>query len=99
MGANNCLIHFYKRIMIRRALLSAPSVAKMSVRGKALQNWARPSIDELGVPTESWLRVYENNQKKYSVQLLVGLSIVSITALVAYNSVETNSKPDHLLKN
>jgi hypothetical protein len=26
-------------------------------RGKALENWARPSIDEIGVPTESWQQV------------------------------------------
>jgi len=59
----------------------------------------RPSIGELGVPTEPWLRVHENNQKKFSVQLLVGVAVFSITAVVAYNSVETNSKPYHLLKN
>ena len=26
-------------------------------RGKALANWTRPSIDEMGVPTESWKQV------------------------------------------
>jgi len=92
-------IALFQSKMITKAMLSVPSVVRMSVRGKALQNWARPSIGELGVPTEPWLRVHENNQKKFSVQLLVGVAVFSITAVVAYNSVETNSKPYHLLKN
>ena len=37
--------------------LAARSVLRMPVRGKALANWARPSIDELGVPTASWKQV------------------------------------------
>jgi len=59
----------------------------------------RPSIGELGVPTEPWLRVHENNQKKFSIQLVIGVGVFCITSLVAYNSVETNGKPYNLLKN
>ena len=29
-------------------------------RGKALAGWTRPSIDELGVPTEAWSKVKTN---------------------------------------
>ena len=29
-------------------------------RGKALAGWTRPSIDELGVPTEAWSKVKSN---------------------------------------
>ena len=29
----------------------------------------RPSIDELGVPSEPWSRVHDRNQKKFSVQV------------------------------
>jgi len=92
-------IALFQSEMISRGMLSVSSVAKMSVRGKALQNWARPSIGELGVPTEPWLRVHENNQKKFSIQLVIGVGVFCITSLVAYNSVETNGKPYNLLKN
>jgi len=84
--------------MISRTLLTAQSVCKVAVRGKALQNWARPSIGELGVPTEPWLRVHDNNQKKFALQLLAGVGLFSGTMVVAYNSIEFNSTPHHLLK-
>jgi len=58
----------------------------------------RPSIGELGVPTESWQRVYDKNQKKFSLQLAAGVVLFSSTVLAAYNIVETNSTPHHLLK-
>ena len=29
----------------------------------------RPTIDELGVPSEPWSRVHDRNQKKFSVQV------------------------------
>ena len=32
-------------------------------------NSARPSINELGVPTEPWARVHDRNQRKFSVQV------------------------------
>ena len=40
-----------------RVMLAARSVMRVPSRGKALANWVRPSIDELGVPTESWAKV------------------------------------------
>lgn len=43
---------------MNRGFLAARSLLKVPQRGKALANWARPSIDELGVPTESWKQVF-----------------------------------------
>ena len=40
-----------------RALLSSSRLMVVPRRGKALVNWARPSIDEMGVPTEPWKQV------------------------------------------
>ena len=40
-----------------RSFLAASRLMKNQTRGKALANWARPSIDEMGVPTESWKQV------------------------------------------
>ena len=42
-----------------RALLSTSRLMVVPRRGKALANWARPSIDEMGVPTESWKQVIQ----------------------------------------
>jgi len=79
--------------------LAARSVLRMPVRGKALANWARPSIDELGVPTASWKQVHDKNQSRFMIQLLVGA--VSLGAAFSYfaTSVNMNPKPKHLLKN
>ena len=39
-------------------------------RQKAVKNWTRPSIDELGIPKEPWKQVYSKNQKKYNMHLV-----------------------------
>ena len=44
-------------------------------RRKALQNWKRPSIDDLLVPTEPWARVHARNQKKFNI--LIDIFIMS----------------------
>ena len=43
--------------MASSSFLAATRLMKNQTRGKALANWARPSIDEMGVPTESWKQV------------------------------------------
>jgi len=68
-------------------------------RGKALANWARPSIDELGVPTEPWKQVYDKNQTKYMVHLLVGVAFTGVSLFVFNQKVFMNPTPTHLLKN
>ena len=41
-------------VKIKLIHLNFPQVPN---RGKALEGWTRPSIDEMGVPTESWAKV------------------------------------------
>ena len=43
--------------MVARALLSSSRLMVVSRRGKAVANWTRPSIEEMGVPTEPWKQV------------------------------------------
>jgi len=94
------LLHFQSRMLTARSrlVLAARRVSSTQVRGKALQNWKRPSIDEMGVPAEPWGRVHDRNQKKFSTQLLVGLSLFAVTAMTGINMIKTNSTPHHLLK-
>ena len=49
-----------------RALLSTSRLMVVPRRGKALANWARPSIDEMGVPTESWKQVIQSQYSQFS---------------------------------
>eukprot|EP00092_Neocalanus_flemingeri_P034205 GFUD01037201.1.p1 GENE.GFUD01037201.1~~GFUD01037201.1.p1 ORF type:complete len:821 (+),score=315.46 GFUD01037201.1:82-2544(+) len=65
---------------------------------KAIQNWKRPSIDEIFVPKEPWARVHQKNQKRYNVQLVAGLALFGGTMLVASNTIFTNSTPDFVQK-
>ena len=60
---------------------------------KALQNWKRPSIDEMGIPTESHSLVFARNNKKYNLQLLAGAGLFGFTTIVAINSIELNGTP------
>lgn len=96
------LLHFQRLDMLSsmsgRLVLAGRKATLSQVRGKALQNWKRPSIDELGVPSEPWSRVHDRNQKKFSVQLLTGVSLFAVTAMAAINTVATNSTPYNLLK-
>ena len=54
-----------------RALLSTSRLMVVPRRGKALANWARPSIDEMGVPTESWKQVYSYKVTIFSILILL----------------------------
>jgi hypothetical protein len=53
----------------------------LSVTG--LENWTRPSIDELGVPREPWQWVHERNQKKFNLQVLQYTCIVFLIKFVS----------------
>jgi len=81
-----------------RLVLAGRKSTLSQVRGKALQNWKRPSINELSVPSEPWSRVHDRNQKKFNVQLLAGVTLFAVTAMTAINTVATNSTPYDLLK-
>merc|ERR1712079_218561 len=103
MGSQYCLIHFYKRLvedtMASRSFLAATRLMKNQTRGKALANWARPSIDEMGVPTESWKQVYDKNQSRYMLQLGAGLVAITASIFAFSQQVFMNPAPKHLLKN
>merc|ERR1712179_94949 len=62
-----------------RAFLSTRNLLKVPNRGKALENWARPSIDELGVPSASHAEVHAANQQKFLLHLLGGLTFFGVT--------------------
>jgi len=84
-----------------RLLVAATGpVWRVPARGKALQGWRRPSIGELGVPSEPWARVHERNQRKFTLQLLTGLGVFSATLIVVINTVvpNMNTTPHHLMK-
>merc|ERR1711892_1195576 len=63
---------------------------------KALENWKRPSIDELGTPIESWKKVFDKNQKRYNTYLLAGAASLGATVLVSSNTVFMNPEPKFL---
>jgi len=85
--------------MASRSFLAASRLMKNQTRGKALANWARPSIDEMGVPTESWKQVYDKNNTKYMMHLGAGLIASVASVFVFTQSVFMNGTPKHLLKN
>ena len=66
------------------SFLAATRLMKNQTRGKALANWARPSIDEMGVPTESWKQVYIH------IQTLV----LTCSQLFFYYDEQTNKALD-----
>merc|ERR1712029_318546 len=82
-----------------RALLSSSRLMVVPRRGKALVNWARPSIDEMGVPTEPWKQVHDKNQSKFTIQLLAGVGLMGASLFAFSQSVFMNPPPTHLLKN
>jgi len=84
--------------MSTKTFLTAMSVVRTHVRGKALANWKRPSIDELGVPTQSWTHVHNNNQKRFNVHLVAGVSFFTATLVFISATVDFNTTPKHLLK-
>jgi len=63
---------------------------------KALKNWKRPSIGELGVPREPWQRVHDRNQRKFNTHLATGLVAIGFTGIVLVNTVFFNSTPEFL---
>jgi len=85
--------------MASRSFLAATRLMKNQTRGKALANWARPSIDEMGVPTEPWKQVYDKNQSKYMLQLGAGLVAITASIFAFSQQVFMNPAPKHLLKN
>ena len=71
----------------------------MQVRNRSVQNWKRPSMDEYGVPVESWSVVNARTQKKYNSMLAVGLMVLGSTLTYCYFSKYTvwYGVPRHLI--
>merc|ERR1712013_96561 len=78
------------------ALARGPQVAL--VRGLALRDWKRPSVEELTVPRESWAKVHARNQRKFNLQLLVGLALGGYTAFTLFHNVLFTGDPSPLYK-
>jgi len=72
---------------------------RIQVRGRAVQNWKRPTMDEYGVPTESWAVVNARNQKKYNGMLAAGLAFFGLTSVYCWFSDKTvfYTVPRHLI--
>ena len=75
-----------------------PTSAKGCRRGLALKAWSRPAMAELLVPREQWNRVYKRNQRKFNVQLAIGVTLFGITCYKVYTSVVYNGTPNFLKK-
>merc|ERR1711863_190285 len=63
----------------RNTQLSQRNFSGSGIRLKALKNWSRPSISELGVPSQSWSVVHARNQKRFNLQLLAGISAATVS--------------------
>merc|ERR1712106_358361 len=90
----------HSQMLLCRTALKRGSMKKplhtSAARRKALENWKRPSIDEMTVPKESHAHVFTKNQKKYNMQLLAGVGLFGFTTLVAVNTVHANGTPAYL---
>ncbi|TRY63817.1 hypothetical protein TCAL_15221 [Tigriopus californicus] len=65
----------------------------------ALKNWTKPSMEEYGVPTESWSTVNAKRQARYNMTLLGGVVFTLFSVFVAKTSGLINfyTTPYHLL--
>merc|ERR1711997_777660 len=65
-------------------------------RHKAVQNWSRPSIAEIGVPKESWQHVHNKNQKRYNVHLVAGVGALAVSLFALGAQINFNPTPKYL---
>merc|ERR1712003_146508 len=65
-------------------------------RHKALKNWTRPSIAEMGVPKEPWQQVHSRNQKKYNMHLVAGAGAIAVSLFALNVQVNFNPTPKYL---
>ena len=69
-----------------------------SVRRLALRDWKRPSVEELTVPREAWSKVHRRNQRKFNLQLAVGVILGGYTAFTLFHNVIFKGTPSPLDK-
>jgi len=65
-------------------------------RHKAVKNWTRPSIAEMGIPKEPWQQVHNKNQKKYNMQLVAGAGAITVSLFALNVQVNFNPTPKYL---
>merc|ERR1712179_369677 len=65
-------------------------------RQKAVKNWTRPSIAEMGVPKEPWQQVHSRNQKKYNMHLVAGVGALAVSLFAVNIQVNFNPTPKYL---
>jgi len=65
-------------------------------RHKAVKNWTRPSIAEMGVPKEPWQQVHSRNQKKYNMHLVAGAGAIAVSLFALNVQVNFNPTPKYL---
>merc|ERR1712176_734652 len=65
-------------------------------RHKALKNWTRPNIAEMGVPKEPWQQVHSRNQKKYNMHLVAGAGAIAVSLFALNVQVNFNPTPKYL---
>ena len=61
-----------------------------------MKGWSRPAMGELLVPREQWSRVHKRNQRRFNVQLAIGVTLFGITYYKVYTSVVYNGTPNFL---
>ena len=61
-----------------------------------MKDWKRPSLEELTVPREAWSKVHSRNQRKFNLQLAVGVIFAGYTAFTLYHNVIFNGTPSPL---
>ena len=72
--------------MIGRSLLAIrPIAGRMFVRGKAVRNWKRPSMDEYMAPTELYSHANAKRQSRYNMMLVTGTAFLGFT--IAFGTV------------
>merc|ERR1712179_664727 len=65
-------------------------------RQKAVKNWTRPSIAEMGVPKEPWQQVHSRNQKKYNMHLVASVGALAVSLFAVNIQVNFNPTPKYL---
>ena len=65
--------------MLSRGFLVARTAATTQVRGKAIQNFKRPNMDEYTIPTQPWDKVMAAKKQKSLVALLISTGFFVFT--------------------
>merc|ERR1711962_424287 len=79
--------------------LGSRTVQHLQKRGRAVQNWKRPTMDEYPVPTESWSVVKARTDRKYNGILAGGLIFFGLTSVFCWFDDRTvfYTVPRHLI--